>query len=133
MTQIELLEEELQKLEVKYISMILEYRKEKRLIFEKAKEMHKQEIIDAFDEGQEYEYQYHINNAPKFDSQTYYQETFVSKGSDKHKEKLKELYPDAYSILGEVLYKKCQFEPTTNTSSATLCKHCGREKYLHKL
>jgi hypothetical protein len=43
---------------------------------EKAKEMHKQEIIDAFDEGQEYEYQYHINNAPKFDSETYYQETF---------------------------------------------------------
>ena len=38
MTHVELLEEELQKLEVKYISMILEYRKEKRLIFEKAKE-----------------------------------------------------------------------------------------------
>ena len=51
-------------------------------ILEEAKEMHKQEIITAFDEGQEYEYQYHINNAPKFDSQTYYQETFVSKGSD---------------------------------------------------
>jgi len=32
MTHVELLEEELQKLEVKYISMILEYRKEKRLI-----------------------------------------------------------------------------------------------------
>jgi hypothetical protein len=47
-----------------------------------AKEMHKQEIVTAFDEGQEYEYQYHINNAPKFDSETYYQETFVSKGSD---------------------------------------------------
>ena len=43
---------------------------------EQAKEMHKQEIISAFDEGQEYEYQYHINNAPKFDSETYYQETF---------------------------------------------------------
>jgi hypothetical protein len=42
----------------------------------KAKEMHKQEILTAFDEGQEYEYQYHINNAPKFDSETYYQETF---------------------------------------------------------
>jgi len=39
----------------------------------------------------------------------YYQETFVSKGSD-----------------------ECQFEPTTNTSSATICKHCGREKFLHK-
>jgi hypothetical protein len=36
------------------------------------------------------------------------QETFVSKGSD-----------------------ECQFEPTTNTSSATICKHCGREKFLH--
>ena len=45
-------------------------------LFEQAKEMHKQEIIDAYDEGQEYEYQYHINNAPKFDSETYYQETF---------------------------------------------------------
>jgi len=53
-------------------------------ILEEAKEMHKQEIIKAFDECQEYEYQYHINNAPKFDSETYYQETFVSKGSDDH-------------------------------------------------
>jgi len=26
---------------------------------------------------------------------------------------------------------ECQFEPTTNTSSATICKHCGREKFLH--
>ena len=98
---------------------------------QQAKEMHKQEIIDAFDEGQEYEYQYHINNAPKFDSETYYQETFVSKGSDKHKEKLKELYPDAFSILGEVLYKKCQFEPISNISSSTICANCGREKFLH--
>ena len=38
------------------------------------------------------------------------QETFVSKGSD-----------------------ECQFEPIPNISSATICKHCGREKYLHKL
>ena len=44
--------------------------------YQQAKEMHKQEIIDAFDEGQEYEYQYHINSAPKFDSETYYNETF---------------------------------------------------------
>jgi hypothetical protein len=46
--------------------------------FEYAEKLEKQEIIDAFDEGQEYEYQYHINNAPKFDSETYYQETFKS-------------------------------------------------------
>jgi len=41
-----------------------------------SKLLHKEEILKAFDEGQEYEYQYHINNAPKFDSETYYQETF---------------------------------------------------------
>lgn len=41
-----------------------------------AKEMEKEQIIKAFDEGQEYEYQYHINSAPKFDSETYYQETY---------------------------------------------------------
>lgn len=45
-------------------------------LIEQAKEMHKQEIIDAFDEGQEYEYQYHINSAPKFDSEIYYNETY---------------------------------------------------------
>ena len=41
-----------------------------------AKAMHKKEIIEAFDEGQEYEYQYHINSTPKFDSETYYNETY---------------------------------------------------------
>jgi len=94
-------------------------------ILNKAKEMHKQEIIDTYlldelDSGKKY-------------AEQYYQETFVSKGSDKHKEKLKKLYPDAFSILGEVLYKKCQFEPTPNTSSATICANCGREKFLHKI
>jgi hypothetical protein len=44
-----------------------------------AKQINKREIKDAFDEGQEYEYQYHINNAPKFDSEAYYQETFKKK------------------------------------------------------
>jgi hypothetical protein len=43
---------------------------------EQAKSMHKEEITQAFDEGQEYEYQYHINSTPKFDSETYYNETF---------------------------------------------------------
>jgi len=98
-------------------------------VLEQAKLLHKQEILSAFTKGANdgFHGEYDSNR------EKYYQETFVSKGSDKHKEKLKELYPDAFSILGEVLYKKCQFEPTTNTSSATICKHCGREKYLHKL
>ena len=43
---------------------------------QQAKAMHKEEIIKAFDEGQEYEYQYHINSTPKFDSETYYNETY---------------------------------------------------------
>ena len=41
-----------------------------------AKEKEREQIIEAFDEGQEYEYQYHINGAPKFDSETYYNETY---------------------------------------------------------
>ena len=45
-------------------------------ILEQAKEMHKAEIIKAFDESENYYYHYLINHAPKFDSQTYYQETF---------------------------------------------------------
>ena len=49
---------------------------ENLLLLEKYKAMHKEEIIKTFDEGQEYEYQYHINSTPKFDSETYYNETF---------------------------------------------------------
>jgi len=82
-----------------YFGVVDENRKK---IFEEAHKMHKQEIIDAW------------NSAGGGDAyhqgKEYYQETFVSKGSD-----------------------ECQFEPTTNTSSATICKHCGREKYLHKI
>ena len=39
-------------------------------------EMEKNNILEAFNEGQEYEYQYHINSAPKFDSETYFVETY---------------------------------------------------------
>ena len=49
-------------------------------LFEKAKEMERQQIIEAFDNGQEYEYQYHINLAPRCDSETYFDETY---GGDK--------------------------------------------------
>jgi hypothetical protein len=43
---------------------------------QQAKAMEKKQIIEAFDEGQEYEYQYHINSTPKFYSETYYKETY---------------------------------------------------------
>ena len=51
-----------------------------RKCLSEAKAMEKEQIIEAFDEGQEYEYQYHINSTPKFDSQTYFNETY---GGDK--------------------------------------------------
>lgn len=41
-----------------------------------AKEKEREQIVEAFDEGQEYEYQYHVNGTPKFDSETYFIETY---------------------------------------------------------
>ncbi len=41
-----------------------------------AKQKERQQIEEAFNEGQEYEYQYHVNMAPRFDSETYYNETY---------------------------------------------------------
>jgi hypothetical protein len=45
-------------------------------VIEKALEMEREQIKKAFDEGQEREYQYHVNFAPKFDSETYFEETY---------------------------------------------------------
>ena len=48
-------------------------------VIDKAEEllqMEREQIIEAFDEGQEYEYQYHVNSTPKFDSETYFNETY---------------------------------------------------------
>ena len=53
-----------------------EYLKRNLEIRDQAKEMEKERLIHAFDEGQEYEYQYHINSTPKFDSETWYNETY---------------------------------------------------------
>ena len=46
-----------------------------------AKQKEKEQIMHDFDEGQEYEYDHHINSLPKFDSETYYIETY-EKNSD---------------------------------------------------
>ena len=53
--------------------------------YKQANKMFEQQIIDAFDEGQEYEYQVFVNSAPRFFSDTYYNETYGSKGSDEEK------------------------------------------------
>lgn len=49
---------------------------------EEAKQIEREQIKLAFAEGQEYEYQYHINSTPKFDSKTYYIETYGVKGKE---------------------------------------------------
>ena len=33
--------------------------------------------------------------------------------------------------IGDANKMVCMFEPRTDTSSATICKHCGKEKFLH--
>ena len=45
-------------------------------LFYEAQKMEKEQIEEAWDEGQECEYQYHINAAPKYNSNTYYNETY---------------------------------------------------------
>jgi hypothetical protein len=70
-------------------------------------------IIDTFVEvAKEMERKQIIDAAERWKgtdfAEKYYNETYGSKGSD-----------------------ECYFEPTTNTSSATICKHCGREKFMH--
>lgn len=45
-----------------------------------AKAMEKEQIELAFDEGLEYEYEYHINGYPRIEPSTYYNETY---GGDK--------------------------------------------------
>jgi hypothetical protein len=93
MTSIEWLDEQLQEyvIATDHVAntMVIKISFEEYMNFKReAKEMHKQEIIKTFDEGQEYEYQYHINNAPKFDSQTYYNETYGSGTTSSQTEKM---------------------------------------------
>ena len=45
-------------------------------LFNQALQMEREQIENAFDEGQEYEYQYHVNGIPKFDSCIYFNETY---------------------------------------------------------
>jgi hypothetical protein len=46
------------------------------IVIQQASQMEKEQIEEAWDEGQECEYQYHINAAPKYNSNTYYNETY---------------------------------------------------------
>ena len=45
-------------------------------IIEQANKMFEQQIIEAFEEGKDIEYEYHINDEPRIDAEQYYKETF---------------------------------------------------------
>jgi hypothetical protein len=66
-TAVELLEQQLKK---RYSLMNSEP------LFEQAKQMEKEQIEEAWDDGQECEYQYHINSESKYNSETFYNETY---------------------------------------------------------
>jgi hypothetical protein len=71
---------------------------------QQAVEMHKEEIKNAWDNRNK-----DVIKSDGKTSEQYYQEKFVSKGSD-----------------------ECQtFEKMYDTTSATICANCGREKFLH--
>lgn len=44
--------------------------------FEQAKEMEKEQIEEAFANGVDDEYEYHINNQPRKNTEQYYKETY---------------------------------------------------------
>ena len=81
-------------------------------VIEQAKEMDRQQKMDAYEQGESDGYkQFIINIDKRYESfDQYYNETYSSKVND-----------------------ECYFEPTNNTSSATICKHCGKEKSLHTI
>jgi hypothetical protein len=53
-----------------------DYLKRNLEILEQAKEMEKEQIENAFANGVDDEYEYHINNQPRTNSEQYYNETF---------------------------------------------------------
>ena len=109
------------------------------IVIQQSKEMEKQQIIKAFDEGQEYEYQYHINNAPKFDSETYYAETFVSKGSEyKYHEQRRGINVDSFDSVApkeeKYIVKVTEVEvPKQEISDEEIEKAAWEYVYKHKI
>ena len=79
---------------------------------EQAKEMEKQQIMDAVNEGIKQGYTDYIDTEwgrdNDYNPEQYYNETY---GGNK---------------------QECQFEPDSNLTSATKCKWCGQEKWQHK-
>ena len=53
-----------------------QYHIKKQELLEQAKEMGKEQIEEAFADGVDDEYEYHINNQPRTNTEQYYNETY---------------------------------------------------------
>jgi hypothetical protein len=74
-TAVEWLELELSKLDYDKMSNDL-YLFYMAQMFDQAKEMEKEQIEEAFANGVDDEYEYHINNQPRKNTEQYYNETY---------------------------------------------------------
>jgi hypothetical protein len=74
-TAVEWLELELSKLDYDKMSNDL-YLFYMAQMFDQAKEMEKEQIEEAFANGVDDEYEYHINNQPRKNTEDYYKETY---------------------------------------------------------
>jgi hypothetical protein len=68
-----------------------------KILIDKAKEMHKQEIIEAH--GEEQSYLQYDGSWKRMNGEQYYQETFVSKGSDDHISDISKMVEDSTVML----------------------------------
>jgi len=74
-TAVEWLELELSKLDYDKMSNDL-YLFYMAQMFDQAKEMEKEQIEEAFANGVDDEYEYHVNNQPRKNTEDYYKETY---------------------------------------------------------
>jgi len=115
MTAIQWLLQELDKVNYHPTEAMIMYAK--KLEKEQSKKDYKSGVIDGFNSRT-------LHMGVETDAEQYYNETYGSKGRympDPY-------YAEEYEIKGS---DECYFEPMTNTSSATICKHCGKEKFMH--
>ena len=75
-TAVECLFNELERIDKLYYRNTIIYTDARNEAYEKAKEMEKEQIEESFANGVDDEYEWHINNVPRKNSETYYNETY---------------------------------------------------------
>jgi len=110
-------------------------------ILEQAKEMHKQEIIDAVGVGSQFDRDYLYGYHDK--AEQYYQETYVSKGSDDHISKMVEppkqetLYTEeqvreAIEMARGIKDDEMTFDISSIIGCGEVCTYGWKEEYTNE-